>query len=345
MKLGEIARRAGCTLEGDAEIEISGVAGIEEAGPGEITFLSNPRYRPNLRETRASAVFLSPGSSAPPGCAVLRSTNPYLAFARAIECFYAPPQQPPGVHPSAVIDPGARLAADVRVGPNAVIEAAVSIGERTRVGPNATIQTNVRIGADCVIHANVVIREHVRIGDRVILQNGAVIGADGFGFAPKGDGSYHKIVQAGTVVLEDDVEIGANATVDRAAVGVTVIGRGTKLDNLVQVGHGCRIGEHTVVASQAAFAGSTRIGSRVMIGGQVGAAGHQTIGDGVVVAARSGIHGDIPPGAAVAGSPHMPLAVWRKVIAALPRLPGALRRLRRVERRLGLGGGGDREGE
>ena len=338
MKLGEIARRTESTLEGDAEIDIRGVAGIEEAGPGEVTFLSNPRYRAILKETRAAAIFLDPGTAAPPRCAALRSRNPYLAFAKAIELFYTPPAPPPGIHPRAVVDPAARLGAGVSVGPNAVIERDTVVGDRTRIGPNATIHTGARIGADCVVHANVVIREHVRIGDRVILQNGAVIGADGFGFAPKGDGSYHKIVQAGTVVLEDDVEVGANTTVDRAAVGATVIGRGTKLDNLVQVGHGCRIGEHTVIAAQTALAGSTKVGSRVMIGGQVGAAGHQAVGDGAVVAAKSGLHGDIPPGAAVAGVPQMPLALWRKVVAALPHLPEVLRRLRRVERKVGLRG-------
>lgn len=332
MKLQEIARHTGSALEGDGEIEIQGLAGIEEAGPGQLTFLSNPRYRPLLKKTRASGVFLEPGIGAPPGVAVLRSANPYLAFAKAIELFYRPPRRPRGVHPSAVVDASARLGKDVAVGPNAVIEGAVLIGERTEIGPNATIHTGARIGADCVICANVVVREHVQLGNRVILQSGAVIGSDGFGFAPAGDGSYHKIMQAGTVIIEDDVEIGANATVDRATVGATVIGCGTKLDNLVQVGHGSTVGRHTVIAAQTGLAGSTKVGSHVMMGGQVAVAGHLTIGDGVVCGGGTGVTHDVPHGTAILGMPHQPLAECRKIWAVFPYLPDVVKRLRRVER-------------
>jgi UDP-3-O-[3-hydroxymyristoyl] glucosamine N-acyltransferase len=217
-----------------------------------------------------------------------------------------------------------------------VIEADAAIGDRTEVGPNVTIHAGARIGADCIIHSNVVVREHVRIGDRVILQNGAVIGADGFGFAPTGAGDYYKMIQSGTVILEDDVEIGANAAVDRATVGATIVRRGTKLDNLVQIGHGCTIGEDTVIAAQTGIAGSAKIGSRVMLGGQVGVAGHVAIEDGVIAAGKTGVVGNVRPGMTLAGYPHLPIPVWRKLWAALPRVPEALRRLRRVERALGL---------
>jgi UDP-3-O-[3-hydroxymyristoyl] glucosamine N-acyltransferase len=328
MKAHEIARHTGCTLEGNGEIEITGLAGIEEAGPGELTFLSNPRYRALLRKTRAAGVFLEAGVDAPPNAAALRSKNPYLAFARAIELFYRRPRRPPGVHPSAVIDPSARLGRDV--------DAGVTIGDHTEVGANVTLHTGARIGSECVIHAGAVVREHVRLGDRVILQNGAVIGADGFGFAPKGDGTYYKILQSGTVILEDDVEIGANAVVDRATVGATVIGRGTKLDSLVMVGHGCTVGQHTVMAAQTGLAGSTKVGSHVVMAGQVGVAGHLTIGDGVACGGKTGVNHDVPSGTAVMGIPHQPLAQCKKIWAALPYLPEAMRRLRRIEGMLGL---------
>lgn len=336
MKLREIAEITSARLEGDAEREIRGLAGIEEAGPDEVTFLSNPRYRGHLKTTRAGAIFLEPGLEAPPGCSVLRTPSPYLAFAQVIPHFYEEPRPEPGVHPSAVVDPSARLGTDVSVGPNAVVGAEVVLGDRTILGPNTTVHRGAQIGSDCLIHSNAVVRERVRIGNRVILQNGAVIGADGFGFAPTGDKRYFKMVQAGTVVLEDDVEVGANTTVDRATVGATIIGRGTKLDNLVQIGHGCAVGEDTVLAAQTGIAGSTRVGSRVMTGGQTGITGHATIGDDVICAAKTGVVGSVPKGAQVAGFPQVPIARWRRLYAALNYLPDALRRLRRIEKKLGI---------
>ncbi|MDP3939291.1 MAG: UDP-3-O-(3-hydroxymyristoyl)glucosamine N-acyltransferase [Deltaproteobacteria bacterium] len=341
MKLSEIAEITSAVLEGDGNREISGLAGIEQAGPGELTFLSNPRYRSHLKTTRAGAIFLEPGVHAPEGCGVLRTPSPYLAFAQIIPHFCDEPRPAPGVHASAVVDPSARLGADVSIGPNAVIDAEVVVGDRTTIGANATVYRGANIGSDCKIHSNAVVRERVRLGNRVILQNGAVIGADGFGFAPTGDNRYFKMVQAGTVVLEDDVEIGANTTVDRATVGATVIGRGTKLDNLVQIGHGCEVGEDTVLAAQTGIAGSTKVGSRVMTGGQTGITGHATIGDDVVCAAKTGVVGSVPSGAQVAGFPQVPIARWRRLYAALNYLPDVLRRLRRIEKKLGIRREGD----
>lgn len=336
MKLKEIAKITETQIEGNTALEIKGLAGIEEAGPEDITFLSNPRYRPRLKTTRAGAIFLAPGMDAPSGCSVLRTDDPYLAFTRIIPHYYERPRQAPGIHPSAVVDASARLGKDLAVGPNVVIEGDAEIGDRTEIGSNTTIHRGARIGSDCVIHSNAVVREYVRLGDRVILQNGAVIGADGFGFAPTRDRQYVKMIQAGTVILEDDVEVGANATVDRATVGATVIGRGTKLDNLVQVGHGCAIGENTVIAAQGGLAGSTKVGARVMMGGQVALGGNGTIGDDVMIAGRTGVIGSVPDGARIAGFPQMAIELWRKVAASIVYLPDVLRRLRRVERKLGL---------
>jgi UDP-3-O-[3-hydroxymyristoyl] glucosamine N-acyltransferase len=336
MKLEEIARRTQTKLEGDGEIEIEGIAGIEDAGPAQITFLSNARYRSLLKKTRAGAIFLKPGEEAPPGRNVLRSSNPYHSFAQAIDLLHRRKAPPVGVHPSAFVDPSARLGRDASVGPHAVIEAGAEVGERTEIGANVTVHRGARIGAECVIHAGAVVRENVSLGNRVVLQNGAVIGADGFGFAPTEDGRYHKLFPTGTVILEDDVEIGANSTVDRATVGATVIRRGTKLDNLVHVGHGSEVGEDTVMAAQCGVAGSTKIGSHVMMGGQVGALGHLSIGDRVQCAARTAIHTTVPEGAIVGGAPHLPIQLYLKVTAALRHLPDALRRLRRIEKKLGL---------
>jgi UDP-3-O-[3-hydroxymyristoyl] glucosamine N-acyltransferase len=336
MKLHEIAQRTQAKLEGDGEIEIRGIAGLDEAGPGHITFLSNNRYRSLLKKTRAAAIFLKPGEESPPGCSVLRSSNPYLAFARTLDLFHRRPVLPPGVHPSAVVDPSARLGRNVAVGPNAVVDADAEVGKGTEIGANATIHRGARIGEACVIHAGAVVREDVRLGNRVVLQNGAVIGAHGFGFAPTEEGRYHKLCPAGTVILEDDVEIGANSTVDRATVGATVIRRGAKLDNLVHIGHGCEVGEDTVMAGGCGLAGGTKVGSHVMMGGQSASSGHLTIGDRAQCAARTAIHTSVPEGAIVGGAPQLPIQVWMKATAALRHLPGALRRLRRIEKKLGL---------
>jgi UDP-3-O-[3-hydroxymyristoyl] glucosamine N-acyltransferase len=335
MKLEEVARVLGCELRGDGAIEIRDVASIEDAGPGTLTFLADPRLAGRLATTRASAVVLSPdaGDVALPS---LRAAHPYLAFVGAVELFHPPAPRPAaGIHPTAVVADGAVVGPGSWVGPHVVVGERVTIGRDAVLHANVTIYADTRIGDAFTAHAGAVVREGVRIGDRVTLQAGAVVGGDGFGYLPLPDGN-RRIPQIGTVVLEDDVEIGANATVDRATLGATVIGRGTKIDNLVMIGHGCRLGTGCLLAAQVGLAGSTTVGARVMMGGQVGVAGHVTIGDGAQIAAKSGVHQDLPPGVAQAGIPAMEARHWRRVLAAWVRLPDLARRLRRVERSLGI---------
>ena len=333
MKLRELAERLACRLEGDGEIEIVRVAGIQDAQPGDLTFLANPKYEKTLGQTRASAVILRDDTAGAP-CAVLRARDPYLAFARAVGLF-APAWRPsPGVHAMAAI------AADAQIGRNVSIGAFVSIGEGARVGdntvifPNVTIGRGTRVGADCVIHANVSIRERVTVGDRVILQNGVVIGSDGYGFVRRGDGTHEKIPQIATVVIEDDVELGANTTVDRPAVGETRISRGTKIDNLVMIGHGVSVGRNVLMAAQVGIAGSTDIEDDVVFGGQVGVGGHLTIGRGAVAVGQSGVTNSLEPGAMVAGYPAIDNREWRKASVIFKRLPELKRRIEELEAQL-----------
>jgi UDP-3-O-[3-hydroxymyristoyl] glucosamine N-acyltransferase len=339
MKLAEIARALGCELRGDGDVEIAGVAPLESATPGTLAFLGDRRLAHLLATTRASAVILPPEAADPP-MATLRAPHPYLAFVGAVELLHpAKRAGVPGMHPTAVVAPTAVIGARAAIGPY------VTIGERTTIGADAVLYAGVAIYDDVSIgdaftaHAHAVVREGARIGDRVTLHAGSVVGSDGFGYLPLPDGN-RKVPQVGTVVLEDDVEIGACATVDRAALGATLVGRGTKIDNLVMIGHGCRLGAHCLLAGQAGLAGGTTLGTRVMLGGQTGSAGHLTIGDGAQVAAQTGLHRDIPAGMVVSGSPAMEVRRWRRVMMTLPRLPGIFRRLRRLERALGLGGAG-----
>jgi len=330
--LRELAARLGCELRGDGSVEVRGVGGIERAGPGDLTFLANPRYAVHLATTRASAVLLAPGHEAP--IPSLVSDNPYLAFARAVSLLRPPARPAPGVHPSAQVDPTAVLGPDVHVGALAVVGPRVRVGARTVLHPHVVLYPDVETGADCVIHSAVQVREGCRLGCRVVVQNGAVIGGDGFGFARDGEGRYNKFPQVGIVVVEDDVEIGALTAIDRAALFETRIGRGTKVDNLVQVGHSVTIGEDCILAGQVGIAGSTHIGSRVTLAGQVGVVGHLTIGDGVVVTAQSGIPGSVDPGAVVSGSPAIPNRAWLRSSAVFAKLPELQRRLRELERRV-----------
>jgi UDP-3-O-[3-hydroxymyristoyl] glucosamine N-acyltransferase len=332
VKLRELAERLGGELRGDGEVEISGVCGIEQAGPGDLTFLANPRYAGHLAATRASAVILAPGHEAPLPCLV--SDNPYLTFARAVAVLRPPARPLPGVHPSAQVDPGARLGPDVHVGALSVLGAGVRLGARTVVHPHVVLYEGVQVGEDCVLHSGVQVRERCRLGNRVVVQNGAVIGADGFGFARDGEGRYRKFPQVGIVVIEDDVEIGALTAIDRAALGETRVGRGTKLDNLVQIGHSVTIGEDTVLAGQVGVAGSTHIGRRVTLAGQVGVAGHLTIGDGVVATAQTGIPGSVEAGSVVSGYPAIGNRAWLKSSAVFAKLPELQRRLRELERKV-----------
>lgn len=334
MKLGEIARKLDCELRGPADLEITGVAGIEEATESELTFVANPKYLSQINVTRAGAIVLSANDASSLSRPVLISDNPYLAFAQAIAFFYAPPEPIPGIHPTASIAATALLGENYSVGANVVIGEGVRLGNHALLHPNVTLYPHAQIGHDFVAHSGAVVREYCKIGDRVILQNGAVIGADGFGFAPHKDGSYYKILQAGIVVLEDDVEIGAHACVDRATVGETRIGRGTKIDNLVQIGHGSSVGEHCVLAAQVGLAGSTKVGNYVMLAGQVGAAGHLTIGDRVVATAQSGIGRSIEPGRKISGSPEMDTTLWKKNYLLMHDFPELVKKVRQLEKEL-----------
>jgi len=334
MKLGEIAERLGCTLEGPPGLEITGVAGVEEAGPSELTFLSNPKYRRKLAATRAAAVILS-RQEPNPGRPALRSDNPYLDFARALELFYTPPKPVPGIHPTAVIAPDVKLGRNPSIGAYVVIESGVEIGDDCVIKAHVMIYQGAKIGHRFFAHSHAVVRENVQIGNDVVLQNGAVIGGDGFGFARQSDGSYYKIVQAGTVIIEDGVEVQANSCIDRATVGVTRLRRGTKVDNLVQVGHACDIGPDSLLCGQSGLAGSCKVGRNVVLAGQVGVAGHLTIGDNVIATAQTGIPADVESNKIVSGYPAIDNALWLKCSAAYARLPEIYAAVRRYMRRPG----------
>jgi UDP-3-O-[3-hydroxymyristoyl] glucosamine N-acyltransferase len=339
MRLDDIATALGCELRGDPGTEIARVWPIETASRGDLSFVANPRYARFIATTNASALIVA-ANMKDIAIPTLRSAEPYLVFARSLHLFHAPPPRPDGVHPTAVIAATAEIGAGASIGPHAVIEERATIGRDATLGPGVTIGHGATIGDRFTAYAGATVREWVSIGSGVILHAGAVIGSDGFGYVPTAGGKLEKLLQAGTVVIGDDVEIGANATVDRATVGETRIGRGAKIDNLVQVGHGCEIGEHTVVAAQTGLAGSTRVGSWVQMGGQSGTAGHLRIGDGCRIAGRSGVTGDVDAGSVVAGFPAVAAQQWRRSAALLPRLGELFRRLRRIERVIG-GGAGD----
>jgi UDP-3-O-[3-hydroxymyristoyl] glucosamine N-acyltransferase len=333
MKLSQIALKINCRMIGDTDVEIAAVAGIDEAGPGDLTFVSNRKYIRRIKSTRASAIIL--GEDIPPvDIPSLRTKDPYLAFAQALELFYVPLRPECGIHPTASVSD------DVKIPPDASIGAFAAIGKGCRIGagaviyPHVVLYPNVSIGAQSVLHSFVVVREHCEIGNRVVLQNGVVVGSDGFGFVPTKDGAFYKICQTGRVVIDDDVEIGANTTVDRAAVGETVIRKGAKLDNLVQIGHGAQVGENSVLAAQVGLAGSTRLGRGVWVGGQVGFAGHLEVGDKAIITAQSGTSHDVPPGAVMSGSPAFDNAAWLRATAAFSKLPDLIRKMRELEKEI-----------
>ena len=332
MKLGDLAAQLGCALEGDAAIEVTRVAPIEAAGPGDVTFLASTKYAAQLASSRASAVIAAPGVSA--NCSIIRSDNPYLTFARATGLLHPVPRPAPGIHPLAHVAADAVLDADVSIGPFAVVAAGARIGARSIVHAHVVIGAGAALGPDCLVHARVSIREHVLIGARCVIQDGAVVGSDGFGFAHRADGTHEKIPQVATVVIEDDVEIGANTTIDRPAVGETRIKAGTKIDNLVQIAHGVVVGANALLAAQVGIAGSSRIGDAVMLGGQVGVTGHVTVGDRVKASAKTGVTGNVPADAFITGYPHMDNLEWRKAYAVFRKLPEMRRQLAALERRL-----------
>jgi UDP-3-O-[3-hydroxymyristoyl] glucosamine N-acyltransferase len=295
-----------------------------------LTFVSNRKYISHIRSTKAAAIILNEDLPPVP-IPSLRTDDPYLAFARALEIFFVPLRPAAGIHPTALVAEDAVIGLEVSIGPYAVIERGCRIGARVIIHPHAVLYPSVTVGDDSVIHSHATVREFCQIGNRVILQNGVVIGSDGFGFAPTKDGSFYKICQTGRVVIEDDVEIGANTTVDRAAVGDTIIRRGAKLDNLVQIGHGALVGEHCVLAAQVGLAGSTRLGRGVWVGGQAGFAGHLEVGDNAVITAQSGTSHDIPPGAIMSGSPAFENSAWLRSAAAFSKLPNLIRKVRDLE--------------
>lgn len=328
-----MAERLGCHLEGEGDVEIRRVTGLDQAGPGDLTFFTNPRYSDALRATAASAVIL--GEQAPPApCAMLRSRQPYVDVARALELFADPWRPPRGIHPLAHVADDATVAADASVGPFAVVGPGARIGGATVIYPHVTIGRAAVLGDGCVIHARVSIREGVRLGNRVVVQDGAVIGSDGYGFARTPEGTHHKIPQHGGVIIEDDVEIGANTTIDRPAVGETRIGAGTKIDNLVQIAHGVQIGRNVLLAGQVGVAGSTTIEDAVVLAGQVGVAGHLTVGQGVIATAQTGIPNSLEAGAFVSGYPAIDNRDWLKSSAVFRKLPELRKAIADLERRV-----------
>ena len=331
MKLAELSDALGTTLRGNGNVEISGVAGIEEAEEGHVTFIANPKYAGHARTTRASAILVNedfPEISA----ATLRTSNPYLAFAHAVGLFFQPPAYAPGVHPTAVIDPTAKIGKEAHIGAYAVIGPGVVIGDHATLLPHVVLYPGVQVGNHFFAHAHSVVREYCVLGDNVLLQNGAVVGTDGFGFAKTERGTWFKIPQSGPVIMGSNVEVQANSCIDRASVGETRIGDGSKIDNLVQVGHGSAVGENSLLCAQVGLAGSTRVGNSVILAGQVGVAGHCNIGDGVVATAQSGLHGNIEPGKVLSGSPAFDNRQWLRVVSIYSRLPELIRQLQKKSR-------------
>jgi len=327
MKLAKLAEYLDATLQGDPSAEITRVAGIETAGPGDLTFVSNPKYAALARTTKATAIVVEP-KFPEVSAATLRVENPYLAFAFAIELFYRAPAYPPGIHPTAAIASTAHIGANAHVGAYAVIGDNVTIGDNAVILPHVVFYPHSHAGPNLFAHAHAVVREHCRLGSNVILQNGVVIGGDGFGFARQADGSWYKIIQSGPVVIEDNVEVQANACIDRASIGETRIHAGAKIDNLVQVGHGSTVGPNTLLCAQVGLAGSTTIGKNVILAGQVGVAGHCTVGDGAIATAQSGIPGDVEAGKVVSGYPAIDNRQWLRSVALVNRLPELLREIK-----------------
>ncbi len=344
-RLAELAERLGLKYTGDGERQITGPAGLEKATAEHLSFLANPRYQDLVTQTHAGAVLILEDVAPllPTSCAALISNDPYLDFARALELFHpVPVDERHGSHASAVIDASAQVDPTAWIGPHCIVEADVVIGAHTRLIGNCVLYAGVQIGSHCLLHGGVQVREACRLGNRVVLQNGAVIGAEGFGFAPDGNGGYRKIPQAGIVILEDDVEVGANTCIDRATMEATVVAAGSKLDNLVQLGHNVRVGRGTVIAAQTGIAGSATIGAGVQLGGQVAVNGHIQLGDGVRVGGNSGVVSAQPAGAQVAGFPAVEVREFLRISAAMPKLPELLRRVKRLERSLN-GGTQDKE--
>ncbi|HEY3136715.1 MAG TPA: UDP-3-O-(3-hydroxymyristoyl)glucosamine N-acyltransferase [Blastocatellia bacterium] len=333
MKLAYVADRLKCKLEGDGAIDIVGVATLESARAGDLSFFTNPKYHNEAKKTRASAILV--GHDCPPmQVALLRHGNPYLAFARAVEIFFKPAPITPSIHPAACISDSAKIGEEVYIGPYAHIGERVVVGRGVQIHTRCTIHEDGVIGDDTVLHSGCVVRERVLIGKRCIIQSNSVIGSDGFGYAKQESGEWYRILQAGTVIIEDDVEIGACTTIDRAALGETRIQKGTKIDNQVHIAHGCVIGPNNLLAAQVGLAGSTKTGTGVILTGQVGAAGHLAIGDGAVATPQTGIANSVEAGMIVSGAPAIDHRNWLKSSIAFSKLPELQKTVRRLEARV-----------
>ncbi len=346
LSLGEVARRVEGRVVGDPELSICGISTLSEAGPGDIAFLTNPKYLTAAATTRASAILLSGGADRVSRLQSSPNTdrhidrvskvlvpNPYYALSQLIPYFYPPHRSAVGIDPRASLSEGIVLGQDVSVGPLAVIEARVVLRDRVQIGAGAFIGEGSIIGEDTLVHPHVTVLHNVQVGKRVVLHSGSVLGSDGFGFAQH-EGGYHKIAQVGGVIIEDDVEVGANVTIDRATFGNTTIGRGTKIDNLVHIAHNVHIGSHVILVAQTGISGSATLGDRVTLAGQVGVVGHVTVGAGATVAARSVVTKDIDPGTKVAGFPAVPHKTWTKAQALFARLPVMRERITALEEKI-----------
>ena len=333
MRLRHLASQLGCELVGDGELEITGVAGMEHAAPGQLTFLANPAYAPKVRQSKASAILVAGPIRDLPIASVV-SSNPYLDFARALALFYQPPQPASGIHPLASVAASARVGENPSIGPFAVVGERAVVGRNAVLHPHVVIYEGAQIGDDFLAHSHAAVREFCRIGDRVVLQNGVVIGGDGFGFAKRADGTHYKIVQSGVTVIEDDVEVQALTGIDRATVGETRVKRGAKIDSLVQVGHASVVGEDNIICAQAGLAGSSILERNVLLAGQAGVSGHLTIHENAIVYAQSGIGGDVAAGSRVSGSPAFAANVWLRAITAFPKLPDLLKTVRELKKKV-----------
>jgi UDP-3-O-[3-hydroxymyristoyl] glucosamine N-acyltransferase len=331
MRLSEIAARLGCEVTPGADPEIHSLSGMEQAGPGQLTFLANPKYAHKVKLSQASAIIASQPSAHLP---TLLSKNPYLDFARALELYYQPPRPAAGISPLASIHPTATIGEGASIGPFCAVGPHVTIGARATLHPHVVVYHGATIGDDFTAHSHSVVREFCRVGHRVILQNNVVVGGDGFGFAKQADGTHHKIVQSGVTVIEDDVEIQSLTNIDRATMGETRVERGAKIDSLVQVGHACVVGPDNILCAQVGLAGSTILKKSVLLAGQVGVSGHLTIHDNAVCYAQSGIGHDVEAGHVVSGSPAFDYRDWRRAVTAFPKLGEMVRHLRDLEARL-----------
>lgn len=333
IRLSEMAKRLDCPYKGKGTTMISGVASLEDAEKGDLVFLAHRKYRNHLERTKASAAII-PADETFDRIPVIKSTNPQLSFIKALEYFFTPYRPPPGIHSLAYVSPTAKIGKDAAIGAFAHIGDEVVIGNRTVIFPFVAIYPGAKVGRSCIIHSHVSIREESVIGNRVIIHNGAVIGSDGFGYVQDNKKIHIKIPQRGVVVIENDVEIGANTTIDRAFLGKTIIRRGTKIDNLVQIAHNVEVGSDVILAAQTGIAGSSKIGKKVIAGGQVGIADHVEIGDRVIMAAKSGVTKSIPADSMVAGVPHLDIREWRKAWVSIPQLYDLLKEIKKLKKKI-----------